>query len=182
MTTGQNRRRHRGSSLSGPFLALPHAYFRTPEFAMLSGRAVKLLLELAFQYSGSNNGDLCATFRVMRLRGFRSADQLQKARDELIDSGWIVVSSQGGRHAATLYALTFHRIDSCGGKIDIRPGPPSHLWRAENAGQRETVRHPRKSERRIREPTGIGLDHDTVHIRPPHGAELDRNTDQPFQN
>ena len=161
---------------------MPHAFFKTPEFAALSGRAVKLLLELALQYSGSNNGDLCATHSVLRSRGFTSSDQLQKARDELVDSGWIQVSRQGGRHACTLYALTFHPVDRCGGKIDLKPGPASHLWKAQNGHLREKTVRKRRTDRSVRENGANRVHRDTVHIEPPHGVQLDRNTEQGNQN
>src|SRR4051794_18768251 len=91
----------------GGFAALPNAYFKTAEFAALSGRAVKLLVELALQYIPGKNGDLVITRGAMRTRGFKSADQLSKARDELINTGWIMVTRQGGRNIPTLYAITW---------------------------------------------------------------------------
>lgn len=129
----------------GKFVALPHAYIDTPQFAAMSGRALKLLIELELQYDGKNNGDLCATWGLMNKRGFSSAEQLGKARDELINNGWIMVSRQGGRHIPSLYALTYRGIDACGGKLDVAPDPmPRHLWKPDNAKWRE-VRRPAPS-------------------------------------
>ena len=154
----------------GRFLALPHQVFLTPAFAALSGRAVKLLIELGLQYSGSNNGDLTAAFRVLRPRGFSSSDQLRKARDELLGAGWIVIARQGGRHAPTLYAITIWAVDPCGGKIEIKPGPPMHLWKPEHAGRRDRTPDSRKSSRRVHKASN----RDTDQIGPPHGAMLVR--------
>tara|TARA_B100000809_G_scaffold163972_1_gene161328 strand:+ start:523 stop:870 length:348 start_codon:yes stop_codon:yes gene_type:complete len=103
-----------------------HENFRT-----LSTRATKLLIDIAAQYRGSNNGDLCAPFRLMKQRGWRSSDQLYKARDELLDRELIVVSRQGGRNRCTLYALTWLSVDDCDGKLDINAsGVPSHNWKS----------------------------------------------------
>ena len=127
-----------GRRIAGGFIALPNAIFRTPEFAALSGRAVKLVIEMALQFNGSNNGDLSITRVVMANRGFKSADQLVKARDELIQTGWIQQTRQGGRNICSLYALTWLAIDRCGGKLDVAHGPmPPHLWKPENPKHRE---------------------------------------------
>lgn len=48
-----------------------------------------------------------------------SAKTLHKAKRELLESGLIAVSRQGGKNQCTLYALTFLAIDDCGGKLDI---------------------------------------------------------------
>ena len=184
MSDRASRRRHRNGPCLGQFLALPHHYFLTPEFAVLSGRAIKLLIELGLQYSGNNNGDLCATWSIMRRRGFTSADQLQKARDELIDRGWIIVSRQGGRRAPSLYALTFHTVDHCGGKIDIAKGPARHLWKPENAHLRELrpVRV-RKSERRMYAAAAKhNSNRNTEHSDPQCGAKLNRAADHRSQS
>ena len=111
-------------------MPLPFVVIRSQSFANLSSHAVKLLCDLLAQYRGDNNGDLELTWRTMHKRGWASRVTLQKARQELHDGEWIVVSRQGGRHQPSLYAVTFFSIDECGGKLDIRPtGSPSGLWR-----------------------------------------------------
>ncbi len=70
----RDERRKRGKIVGG-FVALPNSYLRTPQFAALSGRAVKLLLEVCLQYNGKNNGGLMITRDAMRTRGFKSASQ-----------------------------------------------------------------------------------------------------------
>lgn len=109
---------------------LIHDYFTSREYADLSPRAVKALVDLYTQFRGANNGDLCAAWTVMSKRGWTSKDQLAKALRELLDGGWITVSRQGGRRIATLYAVTWLPIDRCGGKLDVRADPkPLHSWR-----------------------------------------------------
>lgn len=112
------------------FSMLVHAYFESPEYARLSPRAVKALIDLWCQFRGANNGDLCATFKLMRVRGWTSNDQLQKALRELLDAGWLVATRQGGRHRPTLYAVTFMPINECGGKLDVSPTRTAlHSWK-----------------------------------------------------
>ncbi len=101
------------------FLALPHFVLNHPDFISLSPRAIKLLLDLATQYNGSNNGDLCATFSMMKKRGWSSNDQRIKALEELIEKNFIKLTRQGGRHQPNLHAITWQSIDECGGKLDI---------------------------------------------------------------
>lgn len=155
----RTRRNTKGRRDSGTFSKLIHAYFQSPEYAELSPRAVKALIDLYCQYNGFNNGDLCASWTApamgrnriwpgMRARGWRSKDLLHKALKELLDRGWIVVTRQGGMHYATLYAVSFLGIDSCGNKLDVTPNPvPSHLWKAQNRSEITPVA---RSLRRVR--------------------------------
>ena len=119
--TSQNelRRRVKGRQTTSPFVMLPchvldHAVFKT-----LSKRATKLVIDIAAQYRGHNNGDLCAPLSLMRKRGWTSSDQLEKAKKELIEKDVILVARQGGCNKANLYALTWFPIDECNGKLDV---------------------------------------------------------------
>lgn len=114
----------------GRFVPLPAVVLNGANFASLSAHAVKLLCDLLGQYRGDNNGDLCMAWSVMQKRGWRSRDTLNKARTELLEKEWIVVTRQGGKHQASLFGLTFYRIDHCGGKLEVRAtGSPSGAWR-----------------------------------------------------
>src|SRR5262245_42738644 len=97
------------------FSMLIHDYFTSAEYAELSPRALKALLDLYTQFKGNNNGDLCAAWTLMKRRGWTSKDQLGKAMAELLERGWIEVTRQGGfqggRHMARLYAVTWLGID-----------------------------------------------------------------------
>ena len=121
----RTKNRKSGSS----YLGLPHYLINHRNFQSLSPRATKLLIDIAAQYRGSNNGDLCAPMSLMRERGWRSSDQLFKARKELLDRGLIVTSRQGGLNKCSLFALTWLPIDECQRKLDISSSiTPSHLW------------------------------------------------------
>ena len=97
-----------------PWDVLNHETFRT-----LSPKATKLVVDIAAQYRGSNNGDLSATLSLMRDRGWNSSDQLDKAKKELVAKDVIRVVRQGGLNKCNLYALTWFPIDECKGKLDI---------------------------------------------------------------
>ena len=78
-----------------------------------------LVIDIAAQYNGRNNGDLCAPLSVMRKLGWKSSDQLFKARKDIVDRGLVQVAREGGLNKCTLYALTWFPIDECDGKLDI---------------------------------------------------------------
>ena len=117
-TRNEKRRRNMARQTTQPFLSLPHNVLDHESFRTLSPRATKLLIDIAAQYRGCNNGDLCAPLSVMQKRGWKSNDQLFKARKELLDRGLILTSRQGGRNKASLFALTCLQIDDCQGKLD----------------------------------------------------------------
>ena len=120
MTSRNERRRLvKGRQTTGSFLRLPHHVLQHETFKTLSTRATKLLIDIAAQYRGSNNGDLSATLSLMRDRGWNSSDQLNKAKKELVEKDVIQVARQGGLNKCNLYALTWFPIDECKGKLDI---------------------------------------------------------------
>jgi hypothetical protein len=93
----------------------------SPQYAALSPRAVKLLLDVYAQFRGYNNGDLSAALSLMKPRGWSSKDQLKKAIDELIKAQFLGISRQPrARREPILYFLTFLAIDECDGKHDVR--------------------------------------------------------------
>lgn len=108
-----------GRKESGGFIAFPHRVLTCANFRSLSPKAVKLLVNLASQYRGKNNGDLAMPWELMRSFGWRSKDTLYKARDELIRYGFILLSRQGGKNRCSLYAITWWAVDECQRKLDI---------------------------------------------------------------
>ena len=52
------RNRHKGNRIGEGFVALPYSVLNSPLFTSLSPHALKLMLDLAAQYRGDNNGDL----------------------------------------------------------------------------------------------------------------------------
>lgn len=168
------KRAKRGGSTMTRFTPLVHEYFMTPQFAALSPRAVKLLIEVYMQFNGANNGDLCASWGVMRKRGWTSKDQLAKALIELEATRWLERTRQGGINRPTLYAVSFRGTDHCGGKLDVKPDPkPSHGWRyPETSKVPSRRRRPPKTRapvRRAGTPAPV-----TVSLRPPPMAVLPR--------
>jgi hypothetical protein len=124
------RRKIRGRSGLEPFIALPQKVLDSLEFGALTAHATKLLIELARQYRGKNNGDFSAAMAPMKKRGWNSPGTLNRAKKELVEVGFAIVTRQGGKNRCTLYALTFWPVDECNGKHDERPSHVAlHLWK-----------------------------------------------------
>ena len=135
-----SRYKAKGRRESGRFVALPATVLDSPQYALLPAQAVKLLVDLLAQYNGSNNGDLCATWSLMKRRGWRSRDTLDRALNDLLGSRFVVKTRQGqkgylgGQRIPTLYAVTWKGIDDCGGKLDVKPNPvPLNTWKQNNS-------------------------------------------------
>ena len=113
----RTRERVKGRKVSGRFVALPHCVLEHSDFASLSYNARALLLELALQYNGHNNGDLTAAWSIIGPRGWRSKTTLQKAINELLEKGFIIKTRDGWFQnpgaRCNLYALTWKPIDEC---------------------------------------------------------------------
>jgi hypothetical protein len=118
MANGRNPK-IRGKDTSrdqGGFVALPWAVLDCPAYATLSHPARSLLLEFARQYCRDNNGRLLASSAYLAKRGWLSAGRIQKAKQELIDSGFIFETVKGHRpNRASWYALTWRSLDRIDG-------------------------------------------------------------------
>jgi hypothetical protein len=94
------------------FLALPHVVMDSPAFRNLSGPGLRLLLDIARKYTGTNNGQLVACSKYLKPRGWNSQDTASRARRELEAAALIVETRKGMRpNRATWYALTWCSLD-----------------------------------------------------------------------
>lgn len=102
---------------SGAILVMPHVVLNSEAYISLSGRAIRLLYDIAMQYNTHNNGALLASWRYMReKRGWTSADQLAKAKAELLERDLIVQTVQGQLpNKAGWYGVTWFALDNING-------------------------------------------------------------------
>lgn len=91
--------------------------FKQLSLPTLSGRAIKLLYDIAMQYNTYNNGALLASWRYMsEKRGWTSSDSLAKAKMELLERELIVQTVQGQLpNKASWYGLTWLALDKISG-------------------------------------------------------------------
>jgi hypothetical protein len=135
------RQKITGRRTSFGFAAKPHHIFRADckneipsPASVLSHMAAHLLDNMFAQFNGSNNGDLSAAPKIMKLYGWNSQGSINKALTELLALGFIEQTRQGGRNKCSLYAVTWLAIDDCKGKLDVNPTKvASNLWKPENA-------------------------------------------------
>ena len=113
MSNGRNKiRKSNSSRLSGGFIAIPWIVVDSAAYQGLSHTAKALLLEIARQYRGDNNGRLLCSMNYMRPRGWKSWDVLVRRSRELLDAGFLHRTVQGGfPKKASWYAVTWQTID-----------------------------------------------------------------------
>lgn len=132
--TRKSRPNATGRSSFTPFMKLPRPVYNSDNFRKLSPSGLKLLIDIAIQYNGRNNGDLQASLEPMRHRGWVSSSTLNRAKRELEYYGFIELTRQGGLGYCSLYAVTWEAIDDCGGKTHVRPTRvPSLLYQESKA-------------------------------------------------
>ena len=114
------------------FLKLNYPIINSTNFDMLTGSALKLLIYIASQYNGNNNGDLSAAYSGLSQRGWKSSTTLADAIDCLVHYGFIVKTRQGGKNKCNLFAVTWYEINPCHGKLDVScTTKASHKWKDE---------------------------------------------------
>lgn len=103
------------------FVALPMVVLQSPGYRAASHTARSLLLDIAMQYTGSNNGQLSASAKYLAAKGWTSNDTIVRARRELLECGLLVETRKGARpNKAAWYALSWHDLDQSTG-LDIDP-------------------------------------------------------------
>jgi hypothetical protein len=108
-------------TVSGSFSAVPHGVMDSNAFQGAGHPARSLLYELIRQLSGRNNGHLQLTSPWLKKRGWNSADVVQRAKDELLERGLIVLTRQGGLNSGPcLYGVTWLSISNFVG-LDLSP-------------------------------------------------------------
>ncbi|MBS4800436.1 MAG: hypothetical protein KH046_06325 [Stenotrophomonas maltophilia] len=122
---------------------------------------MKMLLFLAAQYNGRNNGDLSATKAMVEAASVCAASKSKDLLGQLEEAGFIVQTRHGIKKQCHLYALTWIGIDRCPGKnLEIAAGPPRNDWRKTH------LQHPSgvQTESHSQHPSGD-------HLTPLRGAK-----------
>jgi hypothetical protein len=102
----------RSNKYNEPFVGFIRSVLDSPALYKLKPHAYKLLVDLASQYRGNNNGDLTAAWAVLSKRGWRSKTTLWRCKAELINAGLIYVTRKGHMPSTCdLLALTWFPLD-----------------------------------------------------------------------
>lgn len=107
------RQKHRGNGRDGnQFVALPYVVLDSPSYLGLSFSARALLVDVARQYGGGNNGKLVICDRVLKTRGWKSTTTIHKAKAELVDGGFLCQTRQGYKpNKSSWFAVTWQCFD-----------------------------------------------------------------------
>jgi hypothetical protein len=98
--------------MEGGFAAIPWVVLDSPAYAALSHPARALLVEVARQFTGNNNGRLLLSPAYLSKRGWNSSDVIARAKLALINAGFVYQTVQGHRpNKASWYALTWQTLD-----------------------------------------------------------------------
>lgn len=94
------------------FVALPHTVLNSPAWLALSYSARALLIDMALQFSGANNGKLTLCDKALAPRGWTSSTTVHKAKRELLDAGFLCETRKGQKpNKASWFALTWQSLD-----------------------------------------------------------------------
>ena len=126
MNAKRKREKIKGRKESGRFVGLPFCVLKSNDYIDLSYKSKALLIDLALQYNGKNNGDLTAAFAILKKRGWVREATIFSAVQELILANLIIRTREGkfqNPHSrCALYALAWQPIDEYLGK-DLEIGP-----------------------------------------------------------
>lgn len=103
------------------FLALPHVVLDSPSYQALGYAARALLIDIARQYTGTNNGRLVACAKYLAPRCWNSNGTITRALVELRESGLLIQTRMGMKpNRAAWFALGWLSLDETNG-LDIDP-------------------------------------------------------------
>jgi hypothetical protein len=126
MNPSKQREKAKNRRESGRFILIPHIVLNSQDYVGLTYKSKALLVDLAYQYNGRNNGDLTAALGYMQTRGWKRSATLTDAVQELMVANLIIKTREGkfqNPHSrCALYAMTWQQIDECEGK-DLEVGP-----------------------------------------------------------
>lgn len=111
--------------------AFPKVLMDLQDFREMSWSARKVLDTLTYQFNGYNNGNLAATYVMMKTWGGMSKTVLAKSLRELVERNIIQKTRDHNRArdgaSPSLYSLTWHPIDPCPGcNLEIGPTNTPH--------------------------------------------------------
>jgi hypothetical protein len=101
------------------FVLLPSVVLGSPGYRQAGHAARSLLIDIAMQYTGHNNGKLVACAKYVEPIGWNSNGTVQRALRELQACGLLLETRKGARpNKAAWFALTWYDLDPAQG-LDI---------------------------------------------------------------
>jgi hypothetical protein len=101
------------------FVALPYVVLDSAAYRSVGYPARALLLDIAKQYNGHNNGKLVACAKYLKPLGWKSNDTVSRALRELVAVDLLIETRKGARpNKAAWFALGWYQLD-IGEGLDI---------------------------------------------------------------
>ncbi|WP_269900286.1 hypothetical protein [Paenalcaligenes faecalis] len=120
-TLSKRQQKARHERDGGRFVALPYSVLDSEAFKSLTGQQIKLLIDIAMQFGGNNNGRLSASWRYLSEdRGWTSKSPIRPALTVLEERGLIFCTRVGrfpsvpAWYAVTWRPLHHHSDMDCG--------------------------------------------------------------------
>lgn len=136
----------------GRFAGIPVKVMDSADYKNLSANSKVLLLELAYQYNGKNNGDLACAWTILSKRGFKSEATLHRAKVGLLQLNLITEVRKGvatkGKRLCSLFAVNWHALD----EVFYPDGIPKHNLKKTVAPLRSFWHETELSEVEIKNP------------------------------
>ena len=160
MSNGRGSRRNVDTGREpGAFITIPRSVLESAAYQSLSANARSLLLEVALQCHGDDNGRLLLSRAFLAGRGFSSSDMIFRGKAELLAASLIFETVKGHRpNKASWFAITWRNLNKS----------PNYDHGAEAAFERGSYRRtPQRKNAALSPPHGPK----GVLIGPPHGTE-----------
>jgi hypothetical protein len=104
---------YRKGAIPYQFVGLPKDVLNSPAYLALPPSAKELMLDLAVQYTGKNNGRLCPGFEVMQRRGWTSKHTLLRAKRALLRCQFVLQTRIGHPpRTAEWIGFTWWKLDA----------------------------------------------------------------------
>lgn len=170
----------------GRFAGVPIKVMDSADYTSLGANSKVLLLELAYQYNGKNNGDLTCAWTVLKKRGFKSEPTIHRAKNELLQRNLITLIRKGiakkGVRLCALYAINWQALD----EVFYKDGIPKHnldktiaplrsFWHETELSEAE-IKIPRLSKRKPKNSDGYQNESRTLKSNPDGCQKRSRQT------
>jgi hypothetical protein len=150
---------------SGRFISLPISVLDSVTYQRLNFSSKALLIDIASQFKGENNGKLVACDKFLNPRGWKSKATVSKALKELLESGLLIMTRRGARpNKASYFGLAWQGLGSrvVESEIDFNGRTfelMRHQWKSRERDLQIKSRPPKNGLERVKIAPKNGLRH-----------------------
>ncbi|MFW8744843.1 hypothetical protein [Mesorhizobium japonicum] len=140
---------------SGRYIAFPASVLDSNTFHSLNYSARSLLIDIASQFKGQNNGKLVACESFLMPRKWKSKTTIHSALKELLESGLLIMTRRGARpNKASWFGVAWYPLGSrvIESELDFNGSSferERHLWKARERDSQIKSRPPVNGLQRV---------------------------------